>query len=128
MWEELRHAHIADVGNAASNRMREFADSKLARVEREGAPAALFSSAALCAPVMRVHDDAVHVWGSDRGTSLDHESMLDLPPDQALMSSVVRTAWHRMLGYVCQLRPRQHECAASQRLLSSSTVHLLSCR
>ena len=36
MWAELRHAHIADVGNTASTRLKEFANSKLARLEREG--------------------------------------------------------------------------------------------
>ena len=38
MWAELRHAHIADVGNTASTRLKEFANSKLARLEREGTP------------------------------------------------------------------------------------------
>jgi hypothetical protein len=37
MWRELRHSHIADVGSAAAARLKEFANSKLARVEREGA-------------------------------------------------------------------------------------------
>jgi hypothetical protein len=46
MWRELRHAHIADVGNTASVRLKEFANSKLARVEREGVLAAAICNVA----------------------------------------------------------------------------------
>jgi syntaxin-binding protein 1 len=37
MWVELRHSHIAEVVGVATERLKEFTNSRLARVEREGA-------------------------------------------------------------------------------------------
>lgn len=36
MWAELRHAHIAEVVQVASARLKEFTNSRLARVEKAG--------------------------------------------------------------------------------------------
>lgn len=36
MWAELRHAHVAEVVQVATARLKEFTSSRLARVERAG--------------------------------------------------------------------------------------------
>jgi Sec1 family len=37
MWADLRHMHVAEVADVATSRLKEFTESRLARVEREGA-------------------------------------------------------------------------------------------